>query len=313
MELLILNSNLESIAVVDTFESFIWTDRYYECGDFEIYVTASPYLFSILSPNNYIWTKESDRLMIIEDVRIKYDSENGSRMVVTGQSIESLLNRRIVWTQTTLSGNLQTGIQQLLNENAISPSISVRQINNLVFVASTDPRITVLTVDAQFAIGSDLYESIRGLCKAADIAFKITLSSTNQFLFTLYVGEDRSYAQLTKPYVEFSQNFDNIVSSDYSESVKSFKNVGLVIGEGTGAAQKTAIVNGTVSGLARRETCVDASSLSQTVDSVLIPLEDYMAQLSQKGTEDLATHGLIKAFEGQIDTSRMYKLSLIHI
>ena len=37
MDLMVLNTNLDAIAVVDTYESFIWTDRYYEYGDFELY------------------------------------------------------------------------------------------------------------------------------------------------------------------------------------------------------------------------------------------------------------------------------------
>ena len=36
MELLVLNTDYESIAVIDTYESFIWTDRYNSYGDFEI-------------------------------------------------------------------------------------------------------------------------------------------------------------------------------------------------------------------------------------------------------------------------------------
>ena len=37
MELLVLNTTFESIAVVDTYDSLIWTDRYNAYGDFEIF------------------------------------------------------------------------------------------------------------------------------------------------------------------------------------------------------------------------------------------------------------------------------------
>ena len=40
MEVLVLNTEFESVAIIDTFESLIWTDRYYEAGDFEIYTAA---------------------------------------------------------------------------------------------------------------------------------------------------------------------------------------------------------------------------------------------------------------------------------
>ena len=39
MEIYVLNTNFESVAVVDEFESLIWTDRYDEAGDFELYMS----------------------------------------------------------------------------------------------------------------------------------------------------------------------------------------------------------------------------------------------------------------------------------
>ena len=40
MEAWILDQNAASLAVLDTFQSFIWTDRYRGYGDFEIYMPA---------------------------------------------------------------------------------------------------------------------------------------------------------------------------------------------------------------------------------------------------------------------------------
>lgn len=49
MEATILNSRFEKVAIIDRFKSFIWTDRYQENGDFELYLTLDmdgvfPYL-----------------------------------------------------------------------------------------------------------------------------------------------------------------------------------------------------------------------------------------------------------------------------
>ena len=38
MEAMILDTNFQGIYIVDSFESFIWTDRFSECGDFELYI-----------------------------------------------------------------------------------------------------------------------------------------------------------------------------------------------------------------------------------------------------------------------------------
>ena len=182
MELTVLDTNLNRIAILDSCESIIWTDRYYGYGDFEIYTSVSSDILNVLKEDYYLLLPESEHLMIIESFKIKSDFENGVRLIVTGRSIESILDRRIVWSQTVISGNLQNGIQILINDNIISPIISDRVIPNFIFEVSTDPLISSLTLEAQF-IRTDLYETILNICSPLNISFKITLNDNNQFVF----------------------------------------------------------------------------------------------------------------------------------
>ena len=122
----------------------------------------------------------------------------------------------MIWGQKILTGNLQDAIQTLLNEIVISPTIVDRKISNFIFKKSTDSKITALTIDAQYT-GDNLYTVINKLCDANNIGFKVTLNNTNQFVFELYVGADRSYDQDLNPYVVFSPKFDNIITSSYLE------------------------------------------------------------------------------------------------
>lgn len=306
MELLILDTDLQSVDILDNFESLIWIDRYCENGDFEIYVKPSETLLDVLQEDYYLWSKESDHIMVIEEHKIKFDVEIGIYISITGRSVESLLDRRIIWEQTILSGSLQNGIEKLLNENAISPTIPDRVIPNLVFEASDDPTITALTIKAQFT-RTNLYETIKKLCMINNIGFRITLSEeTNQFVFKLYSGTDRSYDQFLNSYVVFSTKFENSISTSYFESQKRLKTVAVVSGEGEGLDRKTAIVGGGAL-LYRRELYTDARDLSQTVDEVLMSEEDYIAQLEQRGIEKLAENTLEKTFDGQVDTTGMFK------
>jgi len=305
MELLVLDTELKELEILDSFESLIWTDRYCESGDFEIYHKVDERLFNILQPGYYIWNNKTEHVMIIENRKIETDAENGDHMIITGRSLESLLTRRIIWKKTVLSGNLQNGIKKLLNENIISPEDPKRQIQNFIFEDSIDAAITDLQVDAQFTY-DNLYDAIYKLCIANGIGFKITLSNENKFIFKLYSGKDRSYNQLINPYVVFSEKFENLIKTNYMEATSNSKNVTLIAGEGEGENRKT-IVLGNVSGLERREMHTDARDLSQTVDDVVLSEEDYSAQLSQRGLEDLAEHVEEKSFEGSVDTSQMFK------
>lgn len=301
MELLVLNSDFEIISVIDVLDSLIWTDRYSAYGDFEIYTPVTTELLSYLQQEYYLWLNGSDHIMIIEDIQIKCDPEEGNYLIVTGRSLESILDRRIIWEQTILSGNLQNGIETLLNDAIISPTITDRTIENFIFEPSTDTAITDLIIEAQIPRGLNLYEVIQQLCVEKNIGFKITLSNEDQFIFKLYAGVDRSYEQIINPYVVFSPNFDNLINADYTESKKTLKTVTVVAGEGEETARKTTVV-GSGSSLTRRELYSDANDLSQNDGETVLTDEEYLAQLIQRGTEDLSKHIITKSFESQIDS-----------
>lgn len=305
MELFVLNADFESIAVIDTYESMIWTDRYNAYGDFEIYFAMDESLLEYIKEDYYLWLKDSEHSMIIEDIKIDADTEEGNRLIVTGRSLESILERRIIWGQRIFSGNLQNAIQTMLNENIISPSVADRKIANFIFVPSTDSKITSLTIDNQYT-GDDLYTVIKGLCEENNIGFKIVLTDDNQFAFSLYAGADRSYDQTENPYVVFSPNFENIINSNYFSSKAGYRNVTLVAGEGEGASRKTTVV-GSASGLDRRELFTDARDISSDTEDGTLSDAEYIAQLRTKGLKNLADHMITTAFEGEVEVTRLFK------
>lgn len=306
MDLLVLNKSLDVIAIVDVYESIIWTERYYEYGDFELYTAMTQDLLNYIKTDNYIQRVGSDRVMIIEEIRIDTDSETGNHITVTGRSLESILDRRVVWSQTTISGNLQNGIKKLVNENIISPSKEERKISNFIFKDSTDSQITGLTVEAQYT-GDNLYDVISKVCEEKSIGFKVSLNENKQFVFELYAGADRSYEQTNYPYVVFSPNFDNIINSNYLESKENLKNVALVGGEGEGTARKYLAI-GNTSGLDRRELFVDARDISsEGEDGQALTTEQYNELLKQRGNEYLADYTDLVSFEGAVETNIMYK------
>lgn len=308
MELLIMDENFAGVSTLDIFESLIWTDRYYACGDFEIYMPCSEKMLSTLKQDMYLYLRESEHIMVIEDIQIDTDVEDGAHLTVTGRSLESILDRRVIWNLTTLSGGLQAGIKQLLNENAISPSDPARAIPNLIFKDSTDSKITNLSLNAQY-YGENLYDVICEVCESNEIGFKITLNESNQMVFSLYAGTDRSYEQTENPYVIFSPGFDNLLNSNYISSKKTLKTVTMITGEGEGSDKKKAVAecsNGAGSGLNRREMHTDASGISQTDGENTISDEDYTALLQRQGIDELAQNTRTESFEGEVSSGRTY-------
>lgn len=300
MELYVLNREFQAIHLLDIFESLLWTERYYECGDFEITAPASIKLLKMFEKENYLWSKESKTVMIIEDLEISSDPEEGTMFIVTGRSLESILDRRIVWNKTVLKGNLQDEIKKLLDENVISPSDSDRRISNFIFEYSDDPLVTEKTVNLE-CDGESLYEIIQTLCQTNDLGFRILLNDDNQFVFQLYAGVDRSYDQEKVPYVMFCPKFENILNSNYLESNKTLKTVALVVNDG-GDGRSELIVEcdtGALTDLDRREIQVSASVIEDD--------GSVTEQMEEAGREELKANKATKTFEGEVESTLLYK------
>lgn len=302
-----MDTNFKMVSILDVFISFIWTDRYYEYGDFELYTRVSTDILSKIQSEYYLLNKESEHLMIVENIEIETDLEDGHTVKITGRSLESILDRRIVWSSTIISGNIQDCIKKLLNDSIISPSISERKIDNFIFDTSNNSKITNTIIEETEYNGDNLYEIISGLCSANDIGFKVVLNKSNQFVFSLYVGEDRSYEQTKNPYVTFSPEFDNLINSNYVESIQDYKNVTLVVGEKDDNDILKTASTGNVSGLSRRELYTEATDINQKQeDDTTLTDEEYKNLLIQRGNEALLEHKISVTFDGEFDATQMY-------
>lgn len=312
MELTVLDKQFRAISIFDTFESLIWTERYNEYGDFEIYTPVTVQALLYFQIGNYLIRKDSDRAMIVEDIQMDLSTEDGNKLIIKGRSLESILARRIVWDQTRIQGNLQNGIEKLLNDAIISPADPNRKISNFVFNRSTDPAVTQCTIDVQFT-GDNLYEAINIMCLQNSLGFKIELSDDNQFIFSLYAGVHRDYSQEKNPYVTFSPKFDNLESSNYVTSQELLKTIALVAGEGEGADRVRLTVEPYTqpyNGIDRRELYVDARDLSSSYyegneEKQLTP-EEYAALLTNRGLEYLADNTATEEFEGSVNPYSMF-------
>ena len=315
MEFLIQDTEFNSVALVDAYESVIWAERYWECGDFELYCTPTrDNVMRIFRDDYYVFTADTDVVMIVEERLLETDVEDGNRLIVRGRSLESILDRRIIWDQTNLNyskpvdspDGLQKAIKKWIDDSIINPksTLADRKIPNFRFIRNEDPRLLKIPLKVQYT-GDNLYDAIQYHCQANNVGFRIRLADDNFFEFSLYMGLDHSYDQAERPYVVFAPEFDNIINSNYLESKKAFRNVALVRGEGEGTARKTAVV-GAASGLERRELNVDARDISSEGGNTG---KKYTNLLKTRGTEKLAEpeNRKVQSFEGQVEENQSFQ------
>lgn len=300
-----LNSSFVNIHILDVFKSFIWVDRFWECGDFEIITPPLSKTLSKLTDTKYLRFEESSHLMVLEHSNVHTEIEKDDTLIIKGRSLESLLDRRIVWSGTTLDGNFETKMEELLDDNIISPTDTNRTISLFEFAYSTDPIITALTVDTQ-VIGEYIYNIFTTLCRNKEIGFKVTLTDAKKFRVEFYAGVDRSYGQSTEPWVVFSPYFDNLISSDYIQDSQFEKTVVLVAGEqGVGNTRINTTASapgGSKTGLDRKEMYIESGITRNSPDGELTDAE-YLDKLEEKGKEELRNNEYVEFFDGLVDTT----------
>lgn len=302
----VLNQSFELQGVIDEYVSIIWRPSYYETGDFEIYLGATDKAIGLLKENMYV-VRSSDisvengvttyeKVMIIKNIQLITDVENGDFLCVTGRELKFLLHQRIVWKQTTLTGTAEDAIRRLVNENAITPTDTNRIIPNLVLGVSAGLSDAI----EKQVTGEHLDKVISEICITYNYGWDIFITN-NTLVLVIYAGTDRSYGQTERPYVVFSDDFENLYNTDYQLTTEEYANTTLIGGEGEGLDRIYTTVNNANSGLERYEVFTDARDISRNKDSEdEIPLDTYYKLLSERGRENLSTLPYTENFTGEV-------------
>lgn len=308
----------ELLGVIDNAESIIWRSAYYGVGDFEIYAPFTPMNADLLKVGNYATRLDNKEIGIIEKVQATYSNSSGRMIIASGRFSKLLLGRRVIYSisgtsvsPTIISGNVETAIRTLVNANAIAcPFDSGRNMKELKLGALAGIAKEIIdeaeTEAEKQVTYKNLLEYTDGVLQEYELGAMCLLADDLKLAYTIYAGKDRSVDNTAgnEPII-FSQDFDNLVSSDYSFDDASYKNTALIGGEGEGTARFCVEVkNGT--GSERREMFVEASTSSKTYkdsegnDQTLSDAA-YAQQLRTLGKQSLAGYPTVEAFSGEID------------
>ena len=303
MEFYLVSQQLEIIGIIDTYKSAIWTTRYYESGDFELYVPATAELLSLIQKRQFVVRMDDmTKAMVIEGIKLSTEADSGDYLTITGRSISSILSSRIVWAQTTYNGYVEKIMWRMVADAFIEPLILERAVS--IMALGTELGITD-KAKMQFT-GDSVESAIQSICKSYKLGYDVLMDLANKKIrFVVYKGEDRSYGQSDNPFVVFSPDFENLISTEYSNSDAKFKNVAQIAGEGEGIARKRTVV-GSASGLERFEVFVDARN--QSTNSGEIDDATYLSILAQKGTEKLAALSTVESVDSEVAPNHTYVL-----
>ena len=313
-DIYVLDQNFNLVGVIDEYVSVIWRPSYSEVGDFEIYLGATTKAVNLLQENYYV-VRSCDisvdaggnttykKVMVIKNIQIITDVENGDFLTVTGRELKFLLHQRIVWSQTNLTGTAEDAIRRLVSENAIAPTDARRTIPGLTLgtpVGLPDAIEKQVTGDSLDAV-------ITEICSAYSYGWEIYIYNSN-LIFNIYHGVDRSYNQTERPYVVFSDEFENLYNTDYQLSTEEYANTTLIGGEGEGLDRIYTTLGDDNSGLNRYEYFTDARDISQNKGNEdEISFDNYLALLQERGREKLSELAYTEGFSGEVLSDVAFK------
>ena len=258
MQLIVLDSDFETLGSIPLFRTLIWARRYEKLGCFELY-TSKDY-FDLLNSGRYLYRNDADELGVIDEVNYAQD-ENGSREAYAkGNFAEKLLTDRVIAGTMTLSGNVETAMRNMVYNTAIAPTDSDRIIKHLRLGEVTG---IAGTLDSQ-TTGANLSEKLYEIGNVFEISHRVKYDYlTNDLAFEVWQGVDRRDSQEENSWAIFSNSFYNIRNVVYNRNSSSYKNFAYVAGAGEGADRIIVTVDLRLPGEERKEIWVDARDLQQ--------------------------------------------------
>lgn len=299
----LLNESFKIIGQLENISSYIWTTRYYSAGDCEICCPCTPEIVASIESAMFAARDidfQSDgsikNAMVIDSssYNITTDSETGQETItINGNCLKSLLSRRVVWGQLTITGTPLYIINALIQQNLTNPKLALRTIDN-VKIAYTDNKPCRIT---KMFKGDNLLDAVLNLCKRYGYGIRSLITADNYIQFEFFRGQDKS----DKIFMSVAN--DNLTNTTYTSDKSNAANAAMVGGEGEGNKQRTASI-GRKTGCARKEIYVDASS--KTTNAENMTALAYNNILLQAGQDELGKRKEIRGIEAEAVDGVMY-------
>lgn len=312
MELYVLDSLFRRTAVIDSFESVVWTERFNDVGDCTLNIRSSLANRNLVPVGTMFAMNRSRRVMQVDTVEDKSNQDGSKVIVATMSSLEATLDDRPAWDNfvsgttaepkwviTGLPADLARLVfQTIMIDGTLDPNdvLPFYTPGNMYSADTISEPSTSVIVSLDH--GSVL-DALKLICSTYDLGFRLTRNADNsEIFFNVYAGNNRTAQQTAFPAVVFSPQLDNLLDSSYLNSQAQYKNMAYVWSpDGTSKVYDEGI-DPTIAGFQRRTLLVNASDIPFR-DRTIGPA--YVVDVNQQKAVD-AVKGLDSTTELQGDS-----------
>lgn len=285
------------------YDSAMWVERYRAPGEFEIVAPLSSGLRTVLPLGTIISHTDTLEACVVENHNIKEGKNTDPTITITGRSVESYLENRIVGLELAWNDpdepyaryNLTAATVAQQAKKLINDHIQVSFLNdgsnsfddNILAEAIAGSGVT----EAREIKRQDVHKALLDLLKVEDLGVRFVrknnfgvMGVSDKSWVYIHAGTDKSST------VVFSWDQGEIQSAEYLSSLKNLKNTALVTG-----AHLEEIVYAADTNWTRRVMLVEAADIDESyTPPIAAPDRTALrAKMAVRGREALAAQKLI--------------------
>lgn len=266
MEIRIYNNDFNLISIIENQISLLWNRKYSECGEFTLTVPITPENVKALKLGNLVWVRGKADTGMIET--LTFDSDSNT-LQADGRFLLGVMDNRLIYPAFSFTGKTEVCMRTLFSQMIDEPWIELGELQGF------EEEIEL------YALYKNLLTYEQNLAKGAALGMRFRpLFGQKKVVFEIYKGLDHSINQRERQRVIFSEEYENLESATYTESVKLEKNICVVGGQGESEYKVYVTVGDTgQTGLNRREVYQEATD----VGSEGLTWQQYLKALEERG------------------------------
>jgi hypothetical protein len=283
LEMRVLNEEFEQIAIIQDFSSLQWTQKYYESGQFILQVGLR---YAHLLPDaRYIYRVNTDVLGVIDSMKAD------KAFTMRGQFAGSQLMERAINYRVTYTGTAEEVCRAIVNEFCIEPEDPLRIIPHLILGEFQGLESEEVTVQP---FGKTVFESIREVLTANEMSFRLRyVFETNDLIFEVYRGLDRTQSQTENDWRVFSADLYNVSNEAFTRTMDTRNYAYVVNGNEDNNEDEFVTIVEIDDGRPRAEVWVqDNTRLTEDMTE-----EEFEAAIRQTGLNKLAEFNIADTSE----------------
>ena len=199
MEIRIYDPELIFRGIIENQTSLIWRRRYAKAGEFELHTPITNENVRLLKMGNIVSMRGAVEAGVIEYI-IMEQTNFKNQIVAKGRFLSCYLGRRIIHGTYSANNKNAAAIMKEIIRSCTTIPLLTAYVNN-----ASEKR---LTMQASY---KNVLEVIQKLAASSGIGFRIRPDFTNTyFTFATFDGLARTFLQIERPRVVFSDAYSNI-------------------------------------------------------------------------------------------------------